>query len=194
MPDDASIDRPAFAYTIRSERKANTVSVTYDYKSKTNSVAPADVRAYLAGLDEVHRTLRYRIERPTAGSSSSHEEDLTVIKVGAALIGFGFVAFFVVKGASSWRQGRRRRAFARIVRPDVGHTADTAVRVADKEELDRRLVGNRCGCGQLFADAGERTVCRYDGRSLTVVSRHCPECARTQTLYFDVATVAVRSA
>lgn len=194
MPRDTTIERPAFQFTVRSERAGQVASVLYDYRTKASSVAPGDIRAYLDGLDEIDQQLGYRIERGTLALSPTANDDhgVRVFAVVGGLLGVGITAWATVAGVGSWRRSRRRAAFARAVRFESGHAPYTALRVADQEELDLCLRTIGCACGRPLAGLGERTECRYDGRLMTVVARECPGCTHTQTLYFDVAAAVDR--
>lgn len=68
---------------------------------------------------------------------------------------------------------------------------ETALSFADEADLVSALPRSPCACGEQLGEPDEREALRYDGRTMTVVSRRCGACGAVQTLYCDIAAARV---
>jgi hypothetical protein len=102
--------------------------------------------------------------------------------VSGLLIGLALAVALGVTGRRWWR--RRRLRGKLLALPAM--QPDTAMPVADFDEIEREVVRRRCPCGGRFDNKGESSKAHGDKR-LRVVRLECRFCEERSRIYFDVS-------
>jgi hypothetical protein len=188
-PGRAVVEDAAFRFSREGERGGGALTLTWDYETRADAVAPDAVASHLGHIDDVYRELGFRLDEtapvaPAAGST------------GAWLAGFAClagVAFWLRVGVPWLRNRKRRRTFGRLLQYPSGATPQTALRAPTSADAADRVRQMACACGGSAFDDGHWSSFRYDGRVMSVFARECAACRQTQTVYFDLAAGAQAS-
>ncbi|MEO8360653.1 MAG: DUF3857 domain-containing protein [Vicinamibacteria bacterium] len=189
-PEPDVITDSAFSYSRSAQTEDGGLIMTYDYASKADHVAVADVPAYLGHIDDLYDSAGYEIEH-SGGAIGARPSRLpqgprSSPWAGALVFGLLLIALTWL-AASSLHSRRRRAAFAGPSRYGAGVSPETALRVETEMELRARMDSLSCACGGRMWGEAEWTACRYEERKMSIVARRCGRCGETQSIYADVA-------
>jgi transglutaminase-like putative cysteine protease len=189
-PDLAVVEDAAFRFSRSGERSGGALTLTWDYETRADSVAPAAVANHLGHIDDVYGELDYTLDET---APLAHADGNGSGSTGAWLAGFAClagVAFWLRVGVPWQRNRKRRRAFGRLLQYPSGATPETALRAPTTVAATDRVRQMACACGAGAFDDGHWSTFRYDGRVMSVFARECAACRQTQTVYFDLAAEA----
>jgi hypothetical protein len=194
LPGAAAVRDNAFRFTRSSVWSGNAAVLTYDLETLADSVPLNGLAAHLAHIDQVDQDVNFYVNEtgPRTVNAGGTADDAQAAAWTGAFVGLGVVGLGLRLGVPWLRGRRRRRVFVQRQQYALGASPETALRAADVLGANERLQAIACACGAPIHGAPQWTNFRYDGRVMTVASRECGACRRTQTVYFDVATAPAR--
>jgi hypothetical protein len=177
--EDKALHDDALDFARRSEEHENFLKVTFELRSKRDSVTPEAVATHVALVGEIidasGRTLGVS-EVPRTRAEKKH-----TLMWGWGSVG-GILLIPVVGVAA---RKIRRRMWTRKVRARAGETAASAHVVANRAAAERILLRAKCRCGGSFAGGGEWSALAYGGREVTAGRATCSACGERRLRYFE---------
>ena len=183
-----TVEDEALRFTAEASADDNIVKLHYMLRTKHDTVAPAQVAAHLANIEQARDLVSYELKQgpPVEPTSFSHALDALF---ALALVG---ITLLVLYGWLKRRREARRIANATTIyahaRTTPGAQPETAIRLSAETEINGYLAGMPCrSCGQRTYDVAAQHGLRYDDRRLVVVQLECARCRNNQDLYFAPA-------
>ncbi len=183
-----TIEDDALSFTADASAEGNVVKLHYTLNAKHDAVAPAQVAAHIAIIEQARDLVSYELKQgpPVQATSFAHALDALF---ALALVG---ITLLVLYGWLKRRREARRIANAAAIyvhaRTTPGAQPETAIRLSTETEINGYLAGVPCrSCGQRTYDEAARHGLRYDDRRLVVVQLQCARCRNNQDLYFAPA-------
>ncbi len=183
-----TVEDDALRFTADASAADNIVKLRYTLKAKRDTVAPAQVAAHLAIVEQARDLVGYELKQgpPVQATGFSYALDALF---ALALAGVGLLVLY------GWlkkrREGRRVAAATAAytyARTTPGAQPETAIRLQAETEINSYLAGVPCrSCGQRAYGEAARHGMRYDERRLVVVQLQCARCRNNQDLYFAPA-------
>lgn len=173
-------ETPTFRHESHIDSNGKTVTIRQLLRSRSDAVAVKDIPEHLTKLTAIWSEMGFRLT-PDGVDAAPVEKasDVPNWMVGAIL-----VTCFV---GICWMLATRRAVVLQPAPFRAGDAPASALRVARAEEIDARLAERPCACGGVRYTSPEYQRARYAERDLTIVTRHCGECGKEQSLYFTAA-------
>ncbi|HEY2515404.1 MAG TPA: DUF3857 domain-containing transglutaminase family protein [Polyangiaceae bacterium] len=179
--DDKVLHDDAIDFTRRGDTTENVTKLTFELRTKRDSVPPDGVAAHVALLgeirDSIYGSLGVREVKKTRAESRQN-----LIALGW-IVGAGVFAF----GVSVAVPRIRRRRWAKKVRASAGETAALAQEAPDRAAAERILLAGKCTCGGAVSPGVEWSTLTYGGREVTAGRAACSACGERRVRYFQGA-------
>lgn len=183
-----TVEDEAMRLTAKASVADNVVRLRYTLNTKRDAVAPAQVAAHIARIEQARDLVSYELKQwpdiePAGGT---HALDALF---GLALVGItGLVLYGWLKRRREARRVANVTAIYAHARATPGAQPETAIRLGAETEINNYLAGVTCrSCGQRTYGEAARHGLRYDDRRLVVVQLQCARCRNHQDLYFAPA-------
>ena len=190
FPEDMPVDKssavtesPAFRYAYTVDSNGKTVTIRQSLRSRADHVAVKDVPDHLTKLSSIWSEMGFRFAPDGATAPVAEEETPVANWIVGVIVAGTFVGICVMLAT-------RRKPVGPVLAPlrfSPGEAPVSALRVTRADEIDARLAELLCACGATHFASAEVQRARYAERDLTIVTRHCGQCGKEQSVYFTAA-------
>lgn len=173
-------ETPTFRHESHIDSNGRTVTIRQLLRSRSDAVAVKDIPEHLTKLSAIWSEMGFRLTPDGVDAAPEKEaSDVPNWVVGVILV--------TCFAGICWMLATRRSVVLHPAPFRAGDAPASALRVARAEEIDARLAERPCACGGMRYTSPEYQRARYAERDLTIVTRHCGECGKEQSLYFTAA-------
>jgi hypothetical protein len=187
-PDRISISDDSLKFDYSCANVGNVIKLEYSLRTLADSVPVEKIGRHLESIDRIQEVVGFELTS-TPGTvfvgSSSAPSRYSVLGTVAFLSG---LALFAVLFFRRHRQNQGRVNFPSLLITKRGGSPDTAIKVANDEQIEELLAKFECRCGQRpynreSPPARERF--RYDGDLLFGMRLRCQSCSQDSDLYVN---------
>lgn len=192
LPEELEVEKVSsltetetFRYDYRVDANGKSVTIRHSLRALRDAVAAEDVPEHLTKISSIWSENGYRIVPAAAQRTRTAAASAMLPNVKWGLGLFVLAMFVGLCWMLALRERTPKRAVAKA-RPAFlpGESPASALALSRAEDIDNHLAGLACTCGAAAYSLPDRQRARYDGRELTIVTRHCAACGREQSVYF----------
>jgi hypothetical protein len=194
-PDRGSFSDEAVKFDYNYSVNRNVIKLEYSLKTFADSVPVDKVQQHLLVLDRILNHVGFVLTKGPGEVGAFQGDPVPLARASDVLA--GLVLLLIVAGVAVFLiirklKGRKPTKFAGQLKPKVGTTPETAIRLTSQSEIDSLLRNFTCTCSSHpykpeSPPLHERFT--YDGRLLISLRLHCDRCLKNNDLYVDLGTV-----
>jgi transglutaminase-like putative cysteine protease len=169
----------------RTSAMAHVATINCTFKTLRDFVPASAAAEHLRLLGKMRDALSYSFTRPEP--SAARGEDSVGVGIIVTLTS-AIALLFAVPFVRRLPRILKKRAFARRFFLAGGEAPATALPVPSLDELQRRVLKSKCGCGARPSGVEELDMgqLRLGSRAITSARIACASCGQTRTTFFEV--------